>query len=225
MKIYHSIFFLFFLFSCSTKSVKEKVSPQIDVADNTEDLIVLKDTSSLYSVKILESKKDTLVDIEFLKQDFIISTEIEFNYPKLQNKKVKDQLLVISNDSIIIKLKENKFDSLAHSFTYEDTFKFPKKYGLRKIDNEIYYGSDGEMPKTEIGEIIIKQNNNSYKLSRLRYKNLFNPRFSSIQTDVYIANNNRIILSFWASDGAGGYVATMFIKNNKIEEVVIDRGF
>ena len=86
--------------------MKEKVSPQIDVADNTEDLIVLKDTSSLYSVKILESKKDTLVDIEFLKQDFIISTEIEFNYPKLQNKKVKDQFLVISNDSIIIKLKE-----------------------------------------------------------------------------------------------------------------------
>ncbi len=188
-------------------------------------LTKLNDTTELYSVRILKTEKDTLVDYNFLSQEFVISTMIEFNYPKLENKNNNGNCLVLSNDTIEVKLKEMKFDQSKHKLTYLDTLKVSKKYGLIKIDGEEYYGSDGEMPKTEIESIKIKYGNTQTELSPKYYRDLYNVGFNPKMTNVYIANNGQLILTFWASDGAGGYFVTFIIKDGKVKNRIIHNGF
>ena len=234
--ITYIIIFISFI-SCSEKKGNKESVPDRKTYEteqkseiNKNDEISIEQTKSnnttkLFSVRILKTKKDTLVDYNFLSQDFVISTMIEFNYPKLENKIFSDNYLVLSNDTIEVKIKEIKFDPSKHKLTYQDTLKVPKKYGLIKIDGKEYYGSDGEMPKTEIENIKIKYRNTQTELNSEYFKNLCNVGFNPEMTDVYIANNGQLILTFWASDGAGGYFATLIIKDGKLENKIIDYGF
>jgi len=203
--------------------VEQKKSNEIEI--NNLDYKILSDTTDLFFVNILKTKKDTLVDYDFLSKDFVSSAEIKFNYPKLENKIIDKNNLILSNDTIEVILSEVKFDPSKHKLIYEDSLKVPKKYGLIKIDGKEYYGTDGEMPKTEIGTIKVKYNNKQTVLNSEYIKNLCNIGLNRIMTNVYIANNRRLILTFWASDGAGAYFTALFIKNGKVEHRIIDYGF
>jgi len=235
MKILTYIIFLISLISCSENKEKNVAASDKTIVEieqkskeneiNTKDYEKLNDTTKLFFVNILKTKKDTLVDYNYLSKDFVTSTKIKFNYPKLENKIIKGNYLILSNDTIEIELKEIKFNPNQHKLIYQDTLKVPKKYGLLKIDGKKYYGSDGEMPKTEIGSIKIKYKNKQTELNTESIKNLCNVGFNPKTTNVYVANNGRLILTFWASDGAGGYFATFIIKNGKLEHKIIDYGF
>ncbi len=237
MKIIIQILILISIISCSldrkkTERLKQDSISEINSVSVSDSLKKidrihnnLKDTTELFFVKLLKSKKDTVVDYNYLSNDFVISTEIEFNYPKLENKTFNDNYLVLSNDTLEVKLKEIKFKQSKHVLTFQDTLKIPKKWGLIKIDGAEYYGSDGEMPKTEIDEIQIKQGSNQIELPPDDFKNLCNTRFNPRMTNVYIANKGRLILTFWGSDGAGAYFATLIIRNGKTENRIIDYGF
>ena len=182
------------------------------------------DSTDLFFVKLLKDKKDTLVGLKYLSQDFRL-IEVKFNYPTLKNKTFSEGYLKLSNDSISFWLKEHQFDSLLHSFSYYDSSKIAKKYNITEIDNQPYFGSDGEMPKTEIQEIKIVENGITCFLEKESFGNLYNPSFSLDQAEVFLTPDGRFILNFWGSDGAGGYYACLVIRSCQIQHKIVDLGF
>lgn len=181
--------------------------------------------SESLSVKVIKTNHDTLVDYNFLSIDFKSSTEVQFNYPKLENKILNKHEIILKNDSITIKLLEKPFDLSKHRLTYDDTLKIPKKYALRLIDDKSFYGTDGELPKSEFDKIVIYKNEKSSIIESNDIKDLYNLNFQLQKTNVYIVNDGRIIITFWASDGAGGYFTVLILRDGLIEKKIIDTGF
>jgi hypothetical protein len=183
-------------------------------------------STNLLSIKLLESNKDTLVGSNFIgKYPNFPGESFEFNYPRITNKKKVGDSLIIWNDNIKVILEEEAFDSSVYKLTFQDTTAFGRKHGLQFVDGKQYFGTDGEIPKTQIKEISIVDSGIKTRIAPSAYENVFNSNFRPRSVNVYVIDRKRIILSFWGSDGAGGYFATLIINDGIVERRFVQLGF
>lgn len=135
-------------------------------------------------------------------------------------KEYKDSI-VLKNDSITIIVSQKKFDKSKHNIRYYNGDNQP---WIKLIDNEIYWGTDGEMPKTEYKSIKIKTGSRIITLPAKALKNLYEPSLYNTQAH-YDEQSNIIYIQSMNSDGAGGYEVIWKIENGIYKERFVAYGF
>jgi len=175
-------------------------------------------SSNLYQIKI--NNKDTIVDIDyFTPENFGV---LSFSHPKLTKgelihpkSSLETNILKIYNDTLSVIIKEIKYDKSKHKFK-----EIPDK-SIVEIDNNRAYGFDfgareNEI-KTEIESIKIIKGRKIINIPKKYYSNWFNPGFNNENSaDIFLLPDNRIIIDFMGSDGAGAYRGGLIIKDNKV---------
>jgi hypothetical protein len=197
--------------------------------------------SNLYKVKLRKDNNeklilyDTIVSLDFLTQETKRYKGISnfeffqcFNYQELKCKNINNNELLISNDSIKIRLLAKPFDTLRIIQNLQaDTNYYLKHsfYGLDELNitdlNKLHW-----KPQTELDLISIQINNHKVDISIEHYENFFDPNIICDEefcpTNAYLTENGEIILQMDNGNGAGFYYA-IFVFNRKgelIEKVV-----
>jgi len=119
------------------------------------------------------------------------------NIPELSNQSNK---YILGKDSIKVTVSAKKFDRSKYRLTYyKDANPF-----IQFINGKQYWGTDGEIPKTEYSSIIIQIGARKITLPPAALENLFQP--DTYSTIVHIDFSNDIIyIQASNSDGAGAY--------------------
>jgi len=130
-----------------------------------------------------------------------------FKYNKgltFRNYKVVDTYSAYFDKNTYIEIKVDKFDINQHTVTRDLTDGCIDPSHSIKIDGEIFWGSDGDLPLFEFKSAFFIMSNKKFKIP---VHNMYNPWFvKPISFSRYLCNENYIyLLSF--SDGAGGYIA------------------
>lgn len=148
------------------------------------------------------------------------STKQISDYPKFKNRMLLTNKVSLSQDGIEITVTEKKFEATKHKFNYSKE----NKKVITLIDNKIYYGTDGELPKTQYHNIKVKIKNKVIELPNSATANLYEPSLDKVTVN-YDKANDRIFISSYNSDGAGGYIAVWKIEKGKYKERYIFYGF
>ncbi|WP_298115139.1 SH3 domain-containing protein [Flavobacterium sp.] len=141
-------------------------------------------------------------------------------FKEIKRKTISANEVVLGNDSIEIRVTEAKFEPKKHKFTYSKE----NKKVITLIDKKQYYGTDGEVPKTQYEEIKMKIKDKVIILPKSATENLYEPSINKI-TVHYDEINKTIYIDSINSDGAGGYVVVWKIKKEKFEDRYIFYGF
>lgn len=141
-------------------------------------------------------------------------------FKEIKREKISGNEVVLGNDSIKIIVTETKFEPKKHKFTYSKE----NKKAIILIDKKQYYGTDGELPKTEYNEVKVKIKDEIIILPKDATENLYEPSLNNIVVH-YDETNKTIYIDSINSDGAGGYVVVWKIKNGKYENRYVFYGF
>lgn len=167
------------------------------------------------------------VSIDYFKKNesfsgFIYSDRIKKieQYPEIKRKKSPNNEIILKNDSIEISVTEKKFEPKEHKFSYSKE----NAKSIIRIDKKEYYGTDGEMPKTQYHEIKVKIKNQVISLPKSATENLYEPSLEKIVAN-YDKENDIIYINSYNSDGAGGYIVVWKIKKGKYEDRLVFYGF
>ena len=133
---------------------------------------------------------------------------------------------IFEGDSISITLRKGNFIKANHKIKYIGNY-------AAKIDDKPIWGTDGELPKTQINSIIVKNGVDTVVIPNSAYMDLFEPSLAWKETNktvgglaVYRSNDrSRFYIAMSNGDGAGFYEATFIIKNKKYFGRVLDTGF
>jgi hypothetical protein len=142
-----------------------------------------------------------------------------------------DTTAIFKKDSLIIKIFLTRFDTIGHILTY---YKSPL-HSLALIDGKPFFGTDGEVPRTRIKSVIFQNGKQLFRFPAHATSGLYEPKFYYRN----VQNNNlrmtckvfqsldkrRHYIYMENSDGAGSYVLTWIIQDNKYLTRVIDNGF
>lgn len=135
-------------------------------------------------------------------------------------KEYKDSIN-LRKDSITVIVSQKKFDKSKHKINYYNGDSQP---WIKLIDNQQYWGTDGELPKTEYKSIKIKTAGRLITLPKSALKNLYEPTLRNTQVH-YDTLNNIIYIQSMNSDGAGGYEVIWKIENGVYKERFVAYGF
>lgn len=141
-------------------------------------------------------------------------------FKEIKRKSINTNEVVLSNDSIEIKVTKATFEPKKHHFTYSKE----NKKVITLIDKKHYYGTDGEVPKTQYEAVQVKINDKLIQLPKSATENLYEPSLQNI-TVHHDEKSNTIYIDAINSDGAGGYVVVWKIKNGKFDDRYIFYGF
>ncbi|HEX4851590.1 MAG TPA: hypothetical protein VFV08_12320 [Puia sp.] len=175
-------------------------------------------------VKLIDSTlRYELASFTIEGQNTIESTSklIEFNLTKFSSNFSQFEL-----DSFKVRVTMGKFEKSKHKISYLD------KYAL-KIDNKPIYGTDGELPSTQINSITVVIGSDSVTIPKIEYADLFQPSLSRKEgketvgrLHVYASKDRqRIYIYMENSESAGAYEATFIIQDKKYSRRVIDYGY
>jgi hypothetical protein len=202
------------IFSTNSKVKVIEDSTNISSANEIKNLTSKRNTSykpkaeSRYSIKKynLDEVKDTLVNFEYLKFEI----DYSFNYDEYEKNIIEDQaIFTLNNDSLVI--VKHKFNKADNNISYDNSgYVF-------KINDKDAYGIDGNLPNEAI-ESISFSSKKVESIDKDYFIDLFEPNFYA--TSVF-RNNNEIIIQKSNSDGAGGYLVTLFIDNlNNVRRII-----
>jgi hypothetical protein len=185
-----------------------------------------QDSTSLLSIKLIESNKDTLVGADFMvRYPNFPGESYQFNGYKLNNKEKLGDSLIIWNDTIKVVLIEEPFDSSTKKMTYFENKPGSMHNQLRLVNDKQYYGTDGPIPRKQIKEITVEINGVKKSLAPSQYADLFEAQFLKRVTTVVLLTDGRIIIYYWGSDGAGGYYAIFIMKDGIVKQRIAGLGF
>ncbi|MCE3283453.1 MAG: type 3 domain protein [Chitinophagaceae bacterium] len=123
-----------------------------------------------------------------------------------------DTLYELRHDSIYITIKVGKANLKGRKLAYDESSggKF-----LSTIDGREIFGTDGELPRREYKSIVIKNGTRILRLDKKKYHNFFEPSTEGAMamTD---PSTGIIYLVSYNSDGAGAYIVTWMIRDNKV---------
>lgn len=125
--------------------------------------------------------------------------------------------VIFQKDSIKITLTKVPFIVKDHKLQYHkgDEKKHETSY-LEKIDNKEIWGTDGSMPRSQYGQVIIEISGKIIDLPKEEIENLFEPNFQYKYTSVFFdEKTDRLYICASNSDGAGGYDVLWIIENGK----------
>ena len=147
---------------------------------------------------------------------------------------------IVFNDSLpsgnryYIRFGSRTFNPKQHKITrqIEEAIPTPDTI-VAKIDGSDFYGTDGEMPRTEIDTFVVVINGRSISIPRSKYRDLFNPnvyyKYGSEPCCGVRAheakNGQHLIVDMWGSDGAGGYFVAFYFDHNKLLRRSVENGF
>lgn len=123
-------------------------------------------------------------------------------------------------DSIEVIVTERNFDKAKHKLKY---FKDNVDW-IEFIDGKKYWGTDGEMLKTQYQNITVKLGNTIIILSGKATENLFEPTLYTTQVN-YDNYKKTIYIQAMNSDGAGAYEVIWKIEKGVYKERLIVYGF
>lgn len=109
-----------------------------------------------------------------------------------------------------IDIFSEKFNRKKYSISWE-----AKGGYIKLIDGGIFYGTDGEIPKSVIKSIILKINEKIISVNNNQLKDLFEPNFDNTQV-FYDKSTQTIYLTMHNSDGAGAYSVAWIFKPNQL---------
>ena len=181
---------------------------------------------------------DTVIDLRLLSEPIApwgmpyMQMFEGFNYPKF-NVVYETSTAIINNDSIEIIIKTVPFDSISFKKNYKrDSSLYLNSLYFREFPDEFDYPPF--YPKFEVSEISVKINDRLTVLPRKHSRNLYNPSFISWSykgekmhgINGYVADNNKILLTFTCGEGAGAYIVIMIFDNQgnfetRIEEPLL----
>lgn len=141
-------------------------------------------------------------------------------FTEIKRKIIKANEVVLGNDTIEISVTKSKFDPKKHQITYSKE----NKKAMTLIDKKQYYGTDGEVPKTQYEEVKVKIKDTLIVLPKSATENLYQPSLNTIAVH-FDYKTKTIYIDSINSDGAGGYVVVWKIKNGKFEDRYVFYGF
>ena len=180
---------------------------------------------NLYNIKFTresdESEFDTLVNLNYFEENIWLF--LKFNLPEITHSQTNSSTISFIDDSTVYTIKSDTAILKDRKKTFEHYENFDC---LLTIDSTVFYGSDCDIPKTEISEISITFKGQNYKIPKKHYSDLFEPNIKcNSHSDCYITaykhTNGEVIISMFNSDGAGGYCAFFIFKNQVLLKRIV----
>ncbi|WP_407402057.1 hypothetical protein [Chryseobacterium sp.] len=199
----------------NVRSESNRNSKILDKLNNGHLICVMNPEGNWLNIDYALNKNEIKVGYAYKDRIKLIS-----EYDEIPNLEEKDKEIIFSNKIIEVKVVESKFDKNNHSFNYVKNY--PNQ--ILKIDGNDYWGTDGEMPKTEYRSITIIFNNSKLQLPKEALENLYEPNLSSTKVN-FDKDNDTIYISAMNSDGAGGYLVIWKIVKGKYLERFVTYGF
>ena len=146
------------------------------------------------------------------KSGYIHNSRVKFieEFDKISYDKLTDSTITFKKDSIKLIITKTKFNPKNNKLQYHkgDTSKNEMSW-LEKINGKEIWGTDGNVPKHQYGQITLTFGKDKINLP---VDNLFEPNLD--YTTVNIDSKNRTIyITAMNSDGAGGYAVLWIIEN------------
>lgn len=134
-------------------------------------------------------------------------------------KENRDQI-VFQKDSLVITMTKKSFVAAEHKLQY--AMNSGVGY-LAKIDGKKFWGTDGNTPKMQYKSIEITLGQRMTTIPSTAISDLYEPTFNSTKV-LYDRNNDVLYVSISNSDGAGGYVGLLIIKNGAYQSRMVTIG-
>ncbi|TNE27937.1 MAG: hypothetical protein EP346_10775 [Bacteroidetes bacterium] len=220
------------LLSCSNSThdeagiLRSKLAPDTVIAIDTPAVIkaeeervpesVVNEPDSMIPFQ-LQNGSDTLIAFRDLNIENFDMDRIHL--PKLKVY-VEGDLVVIEHPEYEFKLREIPFDTTMSELTFTNEGEY-----LAYINDNNFYGTDGGIPKTQFGRFTFKKKEGDVQIVDPKYyDDLYNVGFinrrGKTNVKAFNVDENKALITFTGSDGAGGYIA-VFLMNGEGE--VTDR--
>lgn len=172
-----------------------------------------------------DSKLDTTVTVEYLNDSLDVFIFSKFNYPEFKHRLLNDSTLILEQADYKVEIHSRKFDTSNNELSFIENGQI-----LDKINGLKIWGTDGNIPRTVISNVEIKNQKTSKKLEAKYISNLFEPNIKCKSTNChikgYLTDKNNLLISMFNSDGAGGYtVLFLFDKDLNLSKRIIGFGF
>lgn len=228
-----SILVLFALLTaCSYKSKNTNASQEarnVNIKDSIQkgkvDLEEISKESKIRFIKDIPFYNELLSKLDDTKDTiYICSRHLLEKFKPLEN---HDSLVKLEYKQYEVIIKSKVFNENVHSLDLVDTiWKSNGKVDYLKtknlIDGRKAYGIDGNIPRTELSEFIIKVNQEVIKVSNKYFNDIFNVNLE--KTEVYFdPARNLIFVYINGSDAAGSYSVKYVInKTGYITRIITD---
>jgi hypothetical protein len=146
--------------------------------------------------------------------------------PKIDYSNYNKDSMVFNGDGIKAIVKIAPFDPAKHKLSYDDKY-------LVRIDKRTYYGDYGNMPKTDISDVIVLWGNDTVAIPATAYSDLHNLNFTYLNKGVERTTNaiykskdgRRFYLYLFSKDNTGSYEVTWIFQDGRYVRRVLDYGF
>ena len=205
---------------------------------NYGQIAVIKDVDGFTNVRKLPEINSEIIyklkDSEvFIYQETETENETESDWITVYISKNRYQLECGENNTIIGYIHKSrlcpiedltKYSGTEFSFNYKlKKFSLENKISdfdgkwLTKINGRRIYGTDGNIPKTEVVGIETSIKGKSIEIPDILYEDIFEC------SNVFEINENKgdYIVHQWNSDGAGGYLIVWVLGNEKLKQRLI----
>ena len=146
--------------------------------------------------------------------------------PKIDYSNYNKDSMVFNGDGIKAIVKIAPFEPAKHKLSYDDKY-------LVRIDKRTYYGDYGNMPKTDISDVIVIWGNDTVAIPPAAYNDLHNLHFTYLNKGVERTTNaiykskdgRRFYLYLFSKDNTGSYEVTWIFQDGRYVRRVLDYGF
>jgi hypothetical protein len=146
--------------------------------------------------------------------------------PKIDYSSYGNDSMVFDSDGIKAIIKTAPFVPENHKLSYDDKY-------LIRIDKRPYYGDYGNMPKTEISDVIFIWGKDTVPVPPAAYNDLHNLHFTYLNKGVQRTGNaiyhskdgRRTYLYLFSKDNTGSYEVTWIFQDGRYIRRVLDYGF
>ncbi len=197
-------------------------------------IAVIKDDDGFTNVrKLPKSDSEILYKLKDSEVFSYQETKEQLDWIKVYISKNKYQLECDENDTFIGYIYKSRLCPIENLEDYNGT-EFSFKYELKKfsLENKIcdydgkwltkingrrIYGTDGNIPKTEVSEINASINGKVIDIPNMLFEDIFEC------DNEFVINKNKddYIVHQWNSDGAGGYLIVWVLGNEKLKQRLI----
>lgn len=199
---------------CNVRNTPQKGDNIIDKLDNGHFVYCFETTGNWTTIDYTKGKK------EGNGQVYKDRLKLISDYGEIPFLSKEEGKAILGKDSIKIMLTEQKFEKTRYKLTFYKEYKDQLQY----INNKKYWGTDGEIPKTEYHAIRITIGTRKVALPATAIDNLFEPNLTSTKAN-YDKANDILYIQSMNSDGAGGYEVIWKIEKGVYKERYIAYGF
>lgn len=142
------------------------------------------------------------------------------NFTKIPVRENKNGIIKLENNNVKVAIAEIAFNPKNHKLKYNSE----NPTILESIDDQVIFGTDGNVPKRKYKSIEIEIDKILINLPETALKNAFEPNLEETMVN-YDSANDILYIQSLNSDGAGGYVILWVIEKKKFKTRVEARPF